>query len=109
MRDFACRFSMPDMPILLCLFHVMTSWAKSLHSKVKDKRAKATMARDLTTLARLNDASFKTDSERRARMQKELEEFYARHAAQEVFIAYFKRHWEPKVGKLLGLLLYKPM
>lgn len=91
---------MPDVPILLCLFHVMTAWAKALQQKVRDKSVIAQMGKDLAAMARLTaipqENPSKEDCE--AYVDDMIETFCTKYQAQPAFVQYFKRTWAHKAG-----------
>lgn len=98
---------MPNVPILLCLFHVMTAWAKALQQKVKEKRVIIEMSKDLAVLARLKSLPMASQTpsteECTAFIEARIEDFLAKYSVQVAFVQYFKRTWALKAGDVLIL------
>ena len=94
---------MPEVPILLCGWHVKTAWAKQLLQKIADVKTRESLGAALDKLMRLNVAapdSF-TDEQLQHMIRAALDKFYKDFVGEAAFIKYFKAHWDPKASKCM--------
>ena len=94
---------MPDVPILLCGWHVKQAWIKQLQQKVTNAQTRDAMAVALDRLMRLNVAEPDkfTDEQLQQMIHAALEDFYKEFAGEVAFIKYFKGHWARKAGECI--------
>jgi hypothetical protein len=90
----------PGVPIYLCIYHVRKAWTKKLLEVVKTHEKRAAMnaaLHDLCFGSTLTNDDGEHYMERCAR--RKLRAFYDRFCMEVEYIQYFKKEWEPCMGK----------
>jgi hypothetical protein len=92
----SCRAVFPDVPILLCNYHVQNAWQKNLLEKVRDQDIREEMFQTLCKLQEL--AAFSDAGEvdlpalDRA-VELAVADFMQKYAAEPAFCKYFQDEW----------------
>ena len=91
----------PDIPILLCIYHVRKAWTQKLMECVRDHGTRIAMNKALEDLCYGSnlfiDESVGDSYETCARMK--LAVFKDRFCTEPAFVQYFEKEWEPCMGK----------
>lgn len=98
--ELSCRAVWPGIDVFLCIWHVVAAWAKQLRQKFgPGKGARFQLAFDaLHAMMKLSALS--TPAETRAALQAMASEFATTFQAEPAVVAYFQKHWLPKLGAL---------